>query len=158
VFMMYYSSHRNLIFSKCTFCREEKDTSEWCRERLQKRLKETKAEGPGSLAGTVTNVEDITGDASVAIVSGKKRYIFDFHCKVKFEIKDIDNDKVIAKGKLKLPDICSTHHDELEVDFDGWKKSPSSEYEQASNDCKMGLVSEIRESVKLWVEDFNNHY
>jgi activator of HSP90 ATPase len=140
------------------FYREEKDASEWCREQLQRRLKETKAEGPGSLAGRVTKVEDLTGDASVAIVSGKKRYIFDFHCKVKFEIKDLEDDKVIASGKLRLPDICSTHHEELEVDFDGWKKSPSNDYQQAANDCRVGLVSEIRESVKLWVEDFNNHY
>jgi activator of HSP90 ATPase len=106
----------------------------------------------------VTTVEDITGDASVAVVSGKKRYIFDFHCKVNFEIKHSESDKVVAKGTLRLPDICSAHHEELEVDFDGWKKSPSSGNQQVAHDCRMAVVSEIRESVKLWVEDFNKHY
>lgn len=107
---------------------------------------------------SISKVEDMTGEASVAIVGGKKRYIFDFHCKLKFEIKESESDKIIATGKLRLPDICSTHHEELEVDFDGWKKSPSSENQQVADDCKMAVVSEIRESVKLWVDDFNNHY
>ena len=136
---------------------EEKDTTEWCRERLISRLKETKSEA-GSLVGIITEVQDMTGDASVAMVSGKKRYIFDFHCKVQFEVKDPDTDDVFAKGSLKLPDICSTHHEELEVNFTGWKKSPSEEHRQAATDCVPALTSEVRESVKLWVTDFNNTY
>mmetsp|Transcript_27982 Transcript_27982/g.67922 ORF Transcript_27982/g.67922 Transcript_27982/m.67922 type:complete len:580 (-) Transcript_27982:3412-5151(-) len=144
---------------------EERDTTDWCRSRLEQRLKETKSEaGAGrtsssaSLSCQVTEVNNITGDASVAMVGGKKRYIFDFHCKVEFEIKDDDTDDVIARGKLNLPDICSTHHEELEVDFNGWKKKPSSDMTQVANDFKSSIVSEVRESVKLWVVDFNEHY
>lgn len=107
---------------------------------------------------TITEVKDITGDASVAVVSGKKRYIFDLHCKLKFEIKEDSTDDIIASGSLKLPDICSTHHDELEVESTGWKKRPSKENEQIANDCRLRIVSEVRESVKLWVKDFNNQY
>eukprot|EP00536_Pseudo-nitzschia_multiseries_P002203 jgi/Psemu1/183047/e_gw1.29.196.1 len=141
---------------------EEKDTTEWCKNRLEKRLLETKVEAPGSdgdhLCCSVSKVKDVTGDASVAVVSGKKRYIFDLHCKVVFEIKEDSTGDVIAEGSLSLPDICSTHHDELEVTGGGWKKSPSKENQQVANDCRLRIVSEIRESVKLWVKDFNNHY
>ena len=141
------------------FSREEKDTTEWCREHLEKRLKETKVEASGgSIVGLLTEVNDVVGDASVAIVSGKKRYIFDFHCKVKFEIKEADTDDVLASGHFKLPDICSTHHEELEVEFNGWKKKPSSDNQQLANDCQLRIMSEIRESVKLWVTDFNNEF
>jgi len=124
---------------------------------------ETKAEATGvdgdALYCSVTEVEDISGDASVANVSGKKRYIFDLHCKkLIFEIREDSTGDVIASGKLNLPDICSTHHEELEVEGLGWKKRPSSENNQVANDCRLRIVSEIRESVKLWVKDFNNQY
>jgi len=141
---------------------EEKDTTEWCKARLETRLLETKVEASGSdgdnLCCSVTTVKDVTGDASVAVVSGKKRYIFDLHCKVVFEIKEESTGDVIAKGTLNLPDICSTHHEELEVGSAGWKKNPSTENHQVAYDCRLRIVSEIRESVKLWVKDFNNHY
>jgi tetratricopeptide (TPR) repeat protein len=137
---------------------EEKDTTDWCRESLESRLKETKAESSGSGVAVVTEVKDMIGDASVATVSGKKRYIFDFHCAVSFDIREPDTDDVLATGTLNLPDICSTHHEELEVTFNGWKKAPASEHEQTANACRDALNSEVRESVSLWVKDFNEQY
>ena len=136
---------------------EEKDTTDWCRDHLISRLKETKVESE-SLVALVLDVKDMTGHASVAVVGGKKRYIFDFHCKLKFEIRDPDTDDLIAKGTLHLPDICSTHHEELEVNIGGWKKSPHTGIAQKISDLRLGLVSEVRESVKLWVNDFNAKY
>ena len=142
--------------------REEKDTTEWCKNHLEKRLLQSKVEASGSgnshLSCSITEVKDVTGDASVATVSGKKRYIFDLQCTAIFKIKDSTTDKVIASGSLKLPDLCSTHHDELEVDNGGWKKKPSSDNEQVANDCRLRIVSEVRESIKLWVQDFNSQY
>ena len=142
--------------------REEKDTTEWCKEHLQKRLLESKVEATGvdgdALHCSITEVKDISGDASVAVVSGKKRYIFDLHCKIKFEIKEESTGDVIASGGLKLPDICSTDHDELEVESTGWKTKPSAENQQMAMDCRLRVISEVRESVKLWVKDFNNQY
>jgi tetratricopeptide (TPR) repeat protein len=138
---------------------EEKDTTEWCRKRLKSRLKQTKAEvSSGPTAAIVTKVENMVGDASVAIVSGKKRYIFDFHCKISFDVRNPDTQDVLATGSLQLPDICSTHHEELEVTFSGWTKSPEGECIQNASDCQVALCSEIRESVKLWVTDFNEMY
>jgi len=136
---------------------EEKNTTEWCREQLTARLTETKVEG-GELVALVTSVENLTGDASVAIASGKKRYIFDFHCKVKFDVRDPDTDDVVASGSLKLPDICSTHHEELEVETSGWKKKPSSDLSQKAEECRTALVPAVRDSVTRFVADFNNEY
>ena len=78
--------------------------------------------------------------------------------KVKYEIREKDTDEVLAKGGLSLPDICSTHHDEVEVQTSAWTKKPSSSHEAAAKECQLCLVSQIRESVKLFVEDFNNEY
>ncbi len=136
---------------------EEKDTTEWCRERLQYRLKETKTE-TGPAVAVITKVEDVTGEASVAITSGKKRYIFDLHATVEYEIRDPDDDEVIATGSLRLPDVCSTIHEELEVEVRAWTKAPSNELADAATECRQGLVSAVRESVKAWVSDFNEEF
>lgn len=136
---------------------EEKDTSEWCRDCLKSRLMETKTESNG-LVCLVTKVDTITGDASVAIASGKKRYIFDFHCSVDFEVREADSEELLASGSLKLPDICSTHHHELEVQFGGWKKTSPKEHREKAAKCHDALVSQVRSSVKLFVDDFNTTY
>jgi len=138
---------------------EERNTTDWCRERLEIRLKETKVID-GNFVGLITSVENMTGDASVAIASGKKRYIFDFHCSVKFEIQESDTDEIVASGTLKLPDICSTHHEELEVEISGgWKKKPSSSDNLVkAENCRTSLITSIRESVTGFVTDFNNEY
>ena len=103
-------------------------------------------------------VDSLTGHASVAITNGKKRYIFDFHTKLKLEIRDTDADEVLAEGTLHLPEIDSTTHDELEVNFKGWKKSPGSAHKENANNCLQALILEVRASVKQWIEDFNEHY
>ena len=99
----------------------------------------------------------MTGHASVAITNGKERYIFDFHTKFKLEIRDTDVDEVLAEGTLHLPEIDSTTHDELEVNFLGWKKSPGSAHCENANDCLQALTLEVQASVKQWIEDFNQH-
>lgn len=141
---------------------EEKDTTEWCKNHLEKCLLESTVEASESdvdaLYCSITDANNITGDASVAIVGGKKRYIFDLHCDLEFEIKEDSTDDIIARGSLKLPDICSTHHDELEVENTGWKKKPSKANQQVANDFRLRIISEVRESVKLWVADFNHQY
>jgi len=145
---------------------EEKDTTDWCLSQLKSRLKETTTlcKTTKTCFGLVVSVDDVTGDASVAITGNhkKKNYIFDFHCHVKFEIREIDSDEIIACGKFHLPDICSTHHEELEIVFKGYEKSPSSLEptlgETNIETCKNQLASAIRESVKRWVVDFNQKY
>ena len=138
---------------------EEKDTTAWCREQLEKRLQDTTVDvAKHSLEANIVSVSSLTGDASVAVAGGKKRYIFDFHANLKYEIKDETNDKVIAKGDVGLPDICSTSHEELEVAFNSWTTRPSSEWEAKALDSRNELASELRAAVQKWVDDFNQQY
>lgn len=136
---------------------EEKDASAWCQSSLESFLKETKVD-VDKYTAKVTQVKDLTGDASVAFSRGKKRYVFDYHATVKFDILDEGDDR-IASGSLKLPDISSTGiNDELEVDILCWKKAPASEVTDVANKCRDGLVGEIRNQVIAFVAAFNREY
>ena len=135
---------------------EEKDTTAWCSSQLRKRLEATSV--TANLEADITKVQDLTGDASVALTGGKKRYIFDFHVSLKYEIKDPNADNVIAGGVVRLPDICSTHHEELEVAFESWSKKPSVEAEAKALEMRSLLARELRTAVTLWVREFNEQY
>jgi tetratricopeptide (TPR) repeat protein len=134
---------------------EEKNTTEWCTTTLTQYLKEATA-AEESLVAVVKKVNSLTGDASVAIAGGKKRYIFDYHAKLSFEIRNEDD--VVAAGSLQLPDINSASHDELEVEMSAWKTTPSEEYSEAANKCRKTLAGSVRSSVQRFVEGFNHHY
>lgn len=147
---------------------EEKDTTEWCKTQLKRRLTEAGV-AVGALRLVIASVEEITGDASVALVSGKKRYIFDFHVKLEYEIKRRDDDDkmdgagddgvLVASGVVRLPDICSTHHEELEVDTDaGWTVHPHSDLVGDATAVRSLLADQLRAMVQVFVQDFNDVY
>lgn len=143
---------------------EEKDTTEWCKSQLQQRLEETTTPvihnaNDKDCEVVVTSVEELTGDASVAYVSGKKRYIFDFHVKLKYEIKRADDQTVVASGVVRLPDICSTHHEELEVLFENWTTKPRQDSLEQAMAARNSLADHLRTSVvQSFVQDFNDAY
>lgn len=149
---------------------EEKDTSEWCNSSLQLFLKNTNVSLQGVTAD-VTKVENLKGDASVAFVSGKKRYVFDYSAELSYEIRscitdgDVDMDTgdkniVIAKGKLHLPDISSASisDEEVEVQISKWKKSPKDIHEETAIECRKVLLDKVREQVLAFVGAFNSQY
>ncbi|KAL7469191.1 hypothetical protein ACHAXS_009445 [Conticribra weissflogii] len=167
---------------------EEKDTTDWCKSCLVECLRSSTFVYAPSASGnsnsdsststytaSVKQVENVTGDASVALAGGKKRYIYDFHVeKIRYEIRkdqagmegdatdgDIEMDttvaKVVASGTLKLPDINSaaTSEEELEVDVFAWKKSPTSDIAEDVRECRRLFVQDVRKSVLKFVEKFN---
>lgn len=137
---------------------EEKDTTEWCKSQLRARLEETIV-FTETFDVDITEVDELTGDASVAVVSCKKRYIFDFHVKLKYEIKRTDESNlVVGSGVVRLPDICSTHHDEIEVDFCGWKKRPKPDALEVAMTLRDSLADQLRINVQKFVQDFNDMY
>jgi tetratricopeptide (TPR) repeat protein len=147
---------------------EEKNTTEWCTMQLKQRLLETIA-ADATLCAKITAVEDLTGDASVVVVSCKKRYIFDFHVKLKYEVynnvqsenqTDMNDDatKVIASGTMRLPDICSTHHEEVEVICENYKKKPAAHLLDHVTTIRKGLVDNVRIQITFFVQDFNSTY
>jgi tetratricopeptide (TPR) repeat protein len=134
---------------------EEKDSTDWCKSQLRTRLQGTTV-STNTLEARIASLDELSGDASVALVSGKKRYIFDFHAQLKYEI--FQGDDVVAKGGVGLPDICSTEHHELDVSFGPWTQRPSSAMEAEALESRNALATELRSAVQAWVLDFNNQY
>ena len=136
---------------------EEKNTSEWCTSSLKKHLKEACVE-TGPFVASVKKVDSLSGEASVAFVSGKKRYVFDYHASVEYKIYD-GEDKKVASGTLNLPDISSTAiSDGLDVEISAWKKTPSNENMDDAVKCRNDLIQQIRSQVILFVSLLNAQY
>ena len=60
------------------------------------------------VVASVKGVLDVMVDASVAIAGGKKRYIYDYHATVEYEISD-GGGEVVASGSLRLPEVHSAN-------------------------------------------------
>lgn len=135
---------------------EEKDTTAWCQDKLKERLESTTV--TSACDADITKVDDLSGHASVAIAGGKKRYIFEFHGKLEYEMTDIESGATVAKGVMRLPDICSTSHDEVEVTFDAYKTKPSLSNESKATKTRKALTDAVRLQIQRWVTDFNNEY
>jgi len=126
----------------------------------------------------VTKVENVNGDASFAMSSGRKRYIFDFTCQVVFEALQIarandnhengndddDDDKskeILASGDIYFPDISSTV-DNYQYDVDlRWKTKPNDSSDNAdelTKLCGVDFIAALRASVQKFVKEFNDHY
>jgi activator of HSP90 ATPase len=144
---------------------EEKDTTDWCKSCLKECLLESMSahateSGSSTYVARVTSVDALTGDASVALAGGKKRYIYDFHTELKYEVLN-DEKECIGSGSLKLPDINSAHtaEEELEVEILRWKKSPDEDCDvNGVETCRELLVGEVRKSVLKFVERFNANF
>jgi len=138
---------------------EERNTTEWCTKSLSNYLNETSV-STKTHVGKVLKVQDLEGDASVAFVSGKTRYVFDYHCKLSYEIKCEGTDDVIATGHFELPDISSTAmSDELEVRVMVWEQSPKVGFEEkCAIDCRNTIVEKVRSQVIAFVNDFNEQH
>ncbi len=73
---------------------EEKDATVWCTKTLERCLLDAPASpyfselSSTACVASVKGVLDVKGDASVAITGGKKRYIFNYHVTVEYEISD----------------------------------------------------------------------
>ncbi len=149
---------------------EEKDTTDWCKRTLEKCLLDTttpycSATEDATYVAVARKVKDMKGDASVALASGKKRYIYDFHASVEYEVLN-DEQECVASGTLRLPDVNSAttaDEDELEVDVMAWTKAPVAGGEgdqrrhvvQDTVECRKLLVQDVRKSVLQFVEKFN---
>ena len=91
---------------------EEKNVSEWAKKSLTELLLQTSyalpdsSPAPGSVV-TVQNISKLEGHASVAVVRGKTRFIYEYSCKLDWELSKED-DELNCKGSLAIPDIDGT--------------------------------------------------
>jgi Activator of Hsp90 ATPase, N-terminal/Tetratricopeptide repeat len=150
---------------------EEKDTTTWCTEQLRKRLEGSSYRALSEDSGldvVVTKLDKLEGHASVAMAAGKKRYIFEYEAKIKYEVQSRNQDNsdggdakptVVASGTAELPDISSIHiDDDLEINFRAWKKSPKADVEAKAVKARSDFVDLVRQQVKAWVMEFNEQY
>lgn len=133
---------------------EEKDTSDWCQARLKEILKATVTEEDcSSLVVKVSELKDVSGDASVVVSRGKKRYVFDLACSLKFEVTDCDDDTCIAKGSMSIPDISSTAASEGDWELQlSWKKGGGTE---GAKRIGAAFCESIKGSLTQFVTSFN---
>ena len=139
---------------------EEKDCTNWCQDKLKAKLQSATCDVSG-LVAKITKVDELTGEGSVAMTGGKKRYIFDFHAKMTYEMNaGGESGKGIAKGVVRLPDICSTHYEdeELEVTFESWKKAPPAQSSELCIAARTQLAAALRNTVQTWVTEFNSQF
>jgi activator of HSP90 ATPase len=93
---------------------EEKDATDWCTKTLERCLLDAPALpyfpelSSTACVASVKGVLDVKGDAFVAIAGGKKRYIFDYHATVEYEISD-GGGEVVVSGSLRLPEVHSAN-------------------------------------------------
>lgn len=97
---------------------EEKDMTAWARAKLEALL--AGVEGPAATdnSGDVVaaaHVSDLAGDASIAVVRGAKRYIFDFSFSLKCSLQSPLTGEPPVEGELKFLDVSS---DSGDTDYD----------------------------------------
>lgn len=138
---------------------EEKDCTEWCRERLRTRLSEVRTE-----SCQITKVDSLTGEASVVWTNGKQRHVFDFHVTLHYywtaACSTGTDEKKKPKGIVKLPDISSTstHEDSVEVVFDGWKRAPVSPDMSRAVADRPAFEKALHEAVQVWLKEFHEQF
>jgi len=129
---------------------EEVNWTQWGKTRVTQILEQVRGEFPqGSIR--VEEVSKCTGDATMSIVRGKRRYGFDFEVELKWfaelligpqkEVKEV-------KGKAKLPDVSrDTVQDEevelTDVSFDD-KKKVSADEQRAVTKGLQGILPTIQ--------------
>ena len=108
----------------------------------------------GDLTCKIKKVKEIEGEGSVAVVRGKKRYLFDFSFEGEFEMV-VDDDDAVATGTIKIPDVSSTVEKgewEIEMSFKTGRNREN--VTEASGIFKTAIKS----SLDAFVDDFNASY
>jgi hypothetical protein len=144
---------------------EEKNTTKWATESLKKQVMQTtfalpeSCPAPGALV-TVTEVKKLDGHASVAVVRGKTRYIYEFLVNLNWELSGSDGLK--CSGSLAIPDIDGTI--ELGEGYDIHEFSIDSVSDNNVRPLidqfvhRGGFQQALNESIDDWVRLFTKEY
>ncbi|EQC25395.1 hypothetical protein SDRG_16722 [Saprolegnia diclina VS20] len=95
---------------------EQRDFTKWAKGRLEELLSSVEVLHSSTTIRTKP-VKDLKGDASVCVIRGKKRFLFDFEFTLEWETVGLN-----AKGKLKCHDIGNDGDYEMQCSYD---KKPS---------------------------------
>lgn len=118
---------------------EERDMTAWAKGKIESLFTGVTAPLPASAAGlsgvvSAGTVSDLTGDASIAVVRGAKRYIFDFAFHLKCSLLLESGESV--EGELKFQDVSS----DLGGDYDAEAVVPS-RYQSAGGKALHAVLS-----------------
>ena len=95
---------------------EEKDATEWCTRTLERCLLDAPPSSHRSVTSgatyvaSVKGVSDVKGDASVAMSGGRKRYIYDYHATVEYEISAGGGGRRRRVGIVEAPGGAQREH------------------------------------------------
>ena len=139
---------------------EERDTTAWCKDALKRLLLQASVgeeDAAAKAAGaevSVTAVKDLEGDASMCVIRGSKRYIFDFSFTLEWEAVFSQLGKKV-KGKLQYTDVDNDLGYDVEIK---WKKAAVAEQKSKLNPLLgkegAGLRAAIRAKIDAFVAEF----
>ncbi|GKY99901.1 hypothetical protein MPSEU_000943700 [Mayamaea pseudoterrestris] len=137
---------------------EERDVSKWACETLQQAMMEAKYED-NEIAATITKAE-ITGSASVAMVRGKKRYIYELAATIHWSATGSDANAT-ASGSITFPDIDGTCMLGEPYDVAGFNVASNAGLDATAlhaKICKSGLRDELHKAIDGWVQLLKETY
>lgn len=86
---------------------ESRDLTPWAKERLCAVLTGVVVEQDGKRVKVVCSVGNITGDAEIVAMRGKRKHVCDFTVNAKFTVENSDDSAELVTGDLLLHDITA---------------------------------------------------
>ncbi|KAJ0403887.1 hypothetical protein ATCC90586_002603 [Pythium insidiosum] len=130
---------------------EERNFSKWAEQKWSEVFtSKTFVNGPHE--ATFKAPEKINGDASICVVRGKKRFLFDYTFKLPFEVK-IGSSKY--KGSYEMHDISSDGDYEITCSFSK-KPQNSAEAKELHNFGTGALKKEVVRLIGEFIQDFQS--
>nr|CCA23467.1 hsp90like protein putative [Albugo laibachii Nc14] len=138
---------------------EEKNMTAWAKEKIEallQNLSVTCQAAPLTGQLSVVSVTDLNGDASIAVVRGSKRYIYEFTFRLKCSLAINGTDEKV-EGYLKYLDFSSDNddYDEVEVDVPSRYQT---EYGKALHASLASTSSPLRQEVAKRLALFEKEY
>ncbi|KAG6622519.1 Hsp90-like protein [Phytophthora cinnamomi] len=135
---------------------EEKDMTSWAKAKLEKIVSGVSAPlGTGEGVVTSLEVSDLEGDASIAVVRGAKRYIFDFTFTLACTLKQGENS---VTGELKFLDLssdCGGDYDVEAVVPSRYQSESGKALRAALNSSSSPFRKELTAQLATFVEEYH---
>ena len=128
---------------------EEKVVDKWATETITELLKAVTVTEQG-ISLTTHRVEKIEGDAAMTVVRGKKRYIYDFTCQVRWKARILDKNKEEYEGAISITDITG----EKCYEIDPWVDFPSISDRNCKSNIEKALKGSYKDALKMALDEF----
>nr|CCA21284.1 hsp90like protein putative [Albugo laibachii Nc14]CCA21657.1 hsp90like protein putative [Albugo laibachii Nc14] len=132
---------------------EERNFIKWAEHRLSKILSSVKLT-EGTIHGSIQAPLNLTGDASICVIRGRKRYLFDFSFELPF-VLTVEGHHTY-KGSYTMHDI--SNDGDFEISY-GLEKNPQDEavlnaLSKFVGDSHSGLQQEVLRAIQEFAAEF----